>query len=584
MCVVLWYNDSGKEEGAKMGDIFEKIDGWTAYENLDKDMRAELVQLKKDADGGDDKVKEAALEEINDRFYKELEFGTGGLRGILGAGSNRMNIYTVRKATAGVAKYINSHYEKPSAAISYDSRINSELFAKTAADILMADGIDIYLYDTLMPAPALSFATRYHKCAIGIMITASHNPGKYNGYKVYNDQGCQVTEDAADEILHNIMKTDIFAEPKQKSGAKLIYMKDETKDAFYEAVAAEKMIWGSEEEMKKDMEALSIVYTPLNGAGNIPVRKVLGGLGIKNIHMVKEQELPDGNFPTCPYPNPEKREALAKGLELFREISPDLLLATDPDSDRIGIAVNAGGKELLTTGNEVGLLLFDFICNLRARSETMPENPVTVRTIVSSIMLDAIAEEYKVAVKTTLTGFKYIGEYIAQLELNEREKDYIFGFEESYGYLSGTYVRDKDAVNAAMLICQMAAYYKKQGKTLADRLEELYAKYGYYINHLMEFIFEGEKGMNEMKGIMDSLRNNPLVEIAGDKVVRMLDYEDQPGFPKSNVIEARLESGSSVIARPSGTEPKLKIYISAKGDTRDVAEAKVESLKKIRLT
>ena len=563
-----------------MGDNLAKIDKWIAYENLDEILRSELVGLREDAESSDKNVKEAALDEINDRFYKELEFGTGGLRGVLGAGSNRMNIYTVRKATNGVADYINAHYEKPSAAISYDSRINSDLFAKTAADTLLAKGVDVYLYDALMPAPALAFATRYHKCSVGIMITASHNPCKYNGYKVYNDQGCQVTEGAADEILQNILKTDIFAEPGQNKFAKLTYMKAETKNAFYEAVLAEKMAWGEEALMRKDMDALAIVYTPLNGTGNIPVREVLNRLGVKDIHIVKEQELPDGNFPTCPYPNPEKREALERGLLLFREVHPDLLLATDPDSDRIGIAVNADGNETLVTGNEVGVLLFDFICNMRTLSKTMPKSPVMVRTIVSSRMPDYIAKEYGVEVKTTLTGFKYIGEHIAELERNGREKDYIFGFEESYGYLSGTYVRDKDAVNAAMLICQMAAYYKKQGKTLAGRLAELYEKYGYFINHLIEFTFEGEKGMNKMKGIMDSFRNSPPAEMAGEKVVQTRDYENEPGFPKSNVIELCLAGVSSVIARPSGTEPKLKIYISAKGDTRNAAAAKVAALEK----
>jgi len=563
-----------------MNDKFEKIDRWLAYEKLDKDMRSELARLKEEAGSGSPETRNAALEEINDRFYRELEFGTGGLRGVLGAGSNRMNVYTVRKATFGVAEYVNAHYEKPSAAISYDSRINSELFAKTAAEALLSRGVDVYMYDALMPAPALSFATRFHDCAVGIMITASHNPSKYNGYKVYNDEGCQVTEGAADEILQNMLETDIFAEPGEKTGAKLTYMKDETKNAFYDAVISEKMAWAGEEDMKADMAALSAVYTPLNGAGNIPVREVLGRLGMKDICVVKEQELPDGNFPTCPYPNPEKREALEKGLELLRKVKPDLLLATDPDSDRLGIAVYDGGAEMLPTGNETGILLFDFICNMRAASGTMPESPVAVRTIVSSKMADLIAKKHGVAIKTTLTGFKYIGEYIAELERDGREKDYIFGFEESYGYLSGTYVRDKDAVNAAMLVCQMAAYYKKHGKAVADRLKELYEEYGYFLNKLSEFTFEGEKGMREMDVIMDSFRNSPPAEIAGEKVTEITDYEDQPGFPKSNVIEIILESGSSVIARPSGTEPKLKIYISAKADTRDIAADKVAAIEK----
>ena len=540
----------------------EKLERWIKHKDLEEKLLAELTELKEKDDQG----------EISDRFYKDLEFGTGGLRGVLGAGSNRMNIYTVRRATLGVAEYLNDHYERPAAAISYDSRINSELFAQTAANTLLAEGIDVYLYDTLMPAPALSFATRYHKCGMGIMITASHNPCKYNGYKVYNEDGCQVTEKAADEILQNMLKKDVFTEPSGKEGAKLTYMKDETKNAFYEAVLAEKMALC-------DMADLSVVYTPLNGAGNIPVREVLGRLGVKNIHVVKEQELPDGNFPTCPYPNPEKREALEKGLELFRKVGPDLLLATDPDCDRIGVAVEAEGKERLLSGNETGILLLDFICNMRTQSGTMPENPVYVRTIVSSKMADRIANEYGVTIKTTLTGFKYIGEHIAQLERNGRERDFILGFEESYGYLAGSYVRDKDAVNAAMLICQMAAFYKKQGKTLADRLAELYDKHGYFINDLMEFTFEGEKGMRMMAEIMDSLRGAPPAEMAGRKVEQITDYEKQPGFPKSNVVEIALDNGSSVIVRPSGTEPKLKIYISARGDTKEAAGAEVEALK-----
>ncbi|MCL1981913.1 MAG: phospho-sugar mutase [Clostridiales bacterium] len=563
-----------------MSEMFAKIDSWIECKGMDKDMLAELVKLKEDATNGSGAVKAAAIEEINDRFYRELEFGTGGLRGVLGAGTNRMNVYTVRKATAGVAKYVNSHYEKPSVAISYDSRINSELFARTAAEVLISSGIDVYLYDALMPAPALSFATRFHGCAIGIMITASHNPCKYNGYKVYNEDGCQVTAEAAEEILRNILETDMFAELGQGTGAKLTYMKEETKNAFYEAVMAQRMAWGSEEEMKKDMAGLSVVYTPLNGTGNIPVREVLKRLGVGAVHVVKEQELPDGNFPTCPYPNPEKKEALERGLLLFEELKSDLLLATDPDCDRIGIAVNADGQETLLTGNEVGILLLDFICRTRTAAQAMPKNPVAVRTIVSSKMPDLIAQEYGVAIKTTLTGFKYIGEYIAELERCGREQDYIFGFEESYGYLTGTHVRDKDAVNAALLICQMAAYYKKQGKTLAGRLSELYGKHGHFINHLVEFAFEGEKGMRTMEGIMDSLRSSPPAEMAGEKVTGVTDYEKQEGFPKSNVIEVCMESGSSFIARPSGTEPKLKIYVSAKGSTREAAEEEVESLVK----
>ncbi|MCL1810406.1 MAG: phospho-sugar mutase [Clostridiales bacterium] len=562
-----------------MSEDLEKIESWISNDKLDSCLRAELEQLADNAGSGDAATREAAFEEINDRFYKELEFGTGGLRGVLGAGTNRMNVHTVRQATLGVAKYVNSHFDRPSAAISYDSRINSELFAKTAADVFLACGIDVYIYDALMPAPALSFATRFHKCAVGIMITASHNPCKYNGYKVYNEEGCQVTASAAGEMLKNIMETDIFAKIGG-AAAKLTIMGDETKNAYYEAVISEKMVWGSEEEMREALGALSVVYTPLNGAGNIPVREVLKRIGVGNVRVVAEQELPDGNFPTCPYPNPEKREALQKGLELFEEVAPDLLLATDPDSDRVGVAVGDSGSAALLTGNEVGILLLDFICGARAAYGAMPENPVAVRTIVSSKMPDLIAEDYGVAIKTTLTGFKYIGEYIAELERAGREKSYIFGFEESYGYLSGTYVRDKDAVNAAMLICQMAACYKRQGKTLAGRLGELYEKYGYFINNLLEFTFEGEKGMHEMNGIMAMLRKKPPREIAGKKLAQMVDYKTQRDLPQADVLEFILENGSCFIVRPSGTEPKLKIYLSCKGATRQLAEAEVESLEK----
>jgi len=552
-----------------MNKKFDKIDKWISYDKLDEATRAELVEIRNNAKAGDVTTRKAALEEINDRFYKELEFGTGGLRGILGAGSNRMNIYTVRKATGGVAKYIKKHHEKSSVAISYDSRINSEIFAKTVAEVLLANDIDVFLYDVLMPAPALSFATRYHGCEMGIMITASHNPSEYNGYKVYDRNGCQVTDDAAAEILEYISETDIFYDPQNAGNAKLTYMKDETKDAFYKAVVSEKMTWASEDEMRKDMKDLSVVYTPLSGSGNIPVRTVLGMIGVENIHIVKEQELPDGNFTTCPYPNPEKKEALERGLELFKKVNPDILLATDPDSDRIGIAVNTTDGEVLPSGNEVGILLFDFICNMREKSGSMPQNPVAVRTIVSSKMFDEIAKTYGVTVKTTLTGFKYIGEYVAELEAQGRKSDYIFGFEESYGYLAGTYVRDKDAVNAAMLICQMAAYYKKQGKTLIDRLDELYDEYGNFFNTLLELTFEGEKGMHKMAAIMNMCRQNPTGEFAGQKILQMIDYEKAPGFPKANVIEMILGNDASLIIRPSGTEPKLKIYVSARGDAKE---------------
>lgn len=564
-----------------MNKITTEFEKWLSHKEIDEQLYIELNSLKKNTINGDEKVKEAALEEINDRFYKDLEFGTGGLRGVLGAGTNRMNIYTVRKATQGVARYLNAHYENPSAAIGYDSRINSELFAETATDVLRANGIDVFLYDTLMPAPALSFATRYHGCSIGIMITASHNPSKYNGYKVYNDEGCQVTEIAAEEILNYINETDIFSETTYQGSAKLIYMKEETKKAFYDAVEAEKMIWDSEDVMQQDLARLSVVYTPLNGTGNLPVREIMRRIGVQKVMVVKEQELPDGMFPSCPYPNPEKREALERGLALCNEVKPDLLLATDPDCDRIGVAVCEGEEQHLLTGNETGILLFDFICMMRKQAKEkmiMPQNPVAVRTVVSSQMPDAIAAEYGVFMETTLTGFKYIGETIGKLEQQGRQNDYIFGFEESYGYLSGTHVRDKDAVNAAMLVCQMAAWYKKHGRTLSDRLNELYERHGYYINHLLDFTFEGEKGMNQMAEIMRSFRDNPPKEMIGKKVTQFMDYEIAVRLPKADVLEFMLEDGSGFIVRPSGTEPKLKVYLSARAATRNEAETVIRAL------
>lgn len=543
-----------------------KLEQWLANKDLDSVLRGELENITSEDD-------------IYDRFYKELEFGTGGLRGVLGAGTNRMNIYTVGKATQGLANYINKNYENPTVAIAYDSRINSQLFAKEAADILIANHIKVFLYKELMPTPALSFAVRHFSCAAGIMVTASHNPSKYNGYKVYNDEGCQITLDAAAKVLSCIEEIDIFKDVRH-SGKEPNYIDEIVVEEYLDNV--KKQSTGV-----KSMDNLSIVFTPLNGAGNKPVRRILNSIGINDIKIVKEQELPDGEFPTCTYPNPEKKEALKVGLDYCNKLmekgdAPDLLLATDPDCDRIGTAVRDGDEYKLINGNEVGVLLLDFICQRKNYLKIMPERPVAIKTIVSSKMADVIAHNYGVKIIEVLTGFKFIGEQIGKLEEKGEEDRFIFGFEESYGYLSGSYVRDKDAVNGAMLICEMAAYYKEQGKTLVDRLEELYMTYGFYCNDLMDFAFEGAIGMEKMAHIMSALRGNPPTEIIGKKVVSFTDFENPKegiNLPKANVLELVLECESSIMIRPSGTEPKLKIYLSAKSNTKREALETIEKLK-----
>lgn len=555
------------------------LNTWLESKNLDENIRKELLSLTDD-------------EEIYDRFYKELEFGTGGLRGILGAGTNRMNIYTVRKATQGFADYINKQYvDSPSVAIAYDSRINSDVFAHEAAKVLIANGIKVYIYSELMPTPALSFAVRHYQCSAGIMVTASHNPAKYNGYKVYNEEGCQMTLDAAAEVFSCIQKVDIFKDVKMGEDTSIVIPK-EIHRLFLEAV--------KKESTGIDCRNISVVYTPLNGAGNKPVREILKQIGVERVTLVEEQEFPDGNFTTCPYPNPEKVEALQLSLSLCEKMEkegngPDLLLATDPDCDRVGIAVRekkAGSdsereKYSLVTGNEVGVLLLDFICQRRQEAtlgmghgKPMPKNPQTIKTIVSSKMADAVAEYHGVEMIEVLTGFKFIGEQIRALERKGEEERYIFGFEESYGYLSGSYVRDKDAVNGAMLICEMVAFYKKEGKTLVDRLEELYKQFGYYKNDLIDFAFEGAAGMNKMAQIMQNFREHPPTQMIGRNIVKRVDYMQPTDLPKADVLEFLLEDGSSFMVRPSGTEPKLKIYLSAKGNTAKESACIIADLKK----
>ena len=527
--------------------------------------------------------------EISDRFYRNLEFGTGGLRGVLGAGTNRMNIYTVRKATQGLANYLNKQKKNAAVAIAHDSRINSDVFAREAAAVLAANGIVAHVYPQLMPTPALSYAVRYLGCDAGICVTASHNPAKYNGYKAYGSDGCQIAMEMADQVLEEINSLDIFEDVKHadyetavKDGM-IRSIPDEVTDAFLADVKGQSVLEDTDGELK-------VVYTPLNGTGLMCVTRILEMIGVRDVTVVPEQSVPDGNFPTCPYPNPEFDEALQKGLELSRKVQPDLLLATDPDCDRVGIAVNHNGEFLRLNGNEVGVLLMDFVARSRVQNGTMPKSPAVISTIVSTDMNEAIAAEYGMELFKVLTGFKFIGDKIGELERNGELERFIFAYEESYGYLSGGYVRDKDAVNASMLICEMALYYKRQGKTLIDAMEALYQKHGYYMNDLLNFAFEGQDGMRKMAEMMDALRQAPPQQIAGIPVVGRSDYQlsqrhdgdavTEITLPKSNVLEYRLQDGSKLMVRPSGTEPKIKVYLSAKGKSKEAASAVIEDLKK----
>lgn len=553
----------------------QEYERWLAAELEDKDLKPELLSIQ-----GIDA-------EIQDRFAVELEFGTAGLRGVLGAGTNRMNIYMVRKATQGLANYLNKQGGKKSVAISYDSRIKSDVFAREAARVLAGNGVKAYLYKELMPVPALSFATRHLHCDAGIMVTASHNPAKYNGYKAYGPDGCQMTSEAADAVYAEMQATDIFAgirladfDAALEQGG-IEYIGQDTIEALYENIKAQSVRPGL-----CKTAGLKLVYSPLNGSGLVPVTRVLGDIGITDITIVPEQQYPDGNFPTCPYPNPEIREALALGLALAEKSGADLMLATDPDADRVGIAVRtAGGGYQLLTGNEVGVLLLDYICAGRMEQGTMPAAPVAVKSIVSTCLADEVAKHYGVECRNVLTGFKYIGEQIHLLEEKGEEARFIFGFEESYGYLAGTYVRDKDAIVASMLICEMAAYYRSKGTSVLERLEAIYRQYGRWLHKVDSFAFEGLSGMDTMKAIMAKLRGEGLHEVAGRQVVKAADYQArevkdmrtgavQPtGLPAANVLTYWLDDGSSVIVRPSGTEPKIKVYYSTKGDTLSGAEA-----------
>ena len=520
-------------------------------------------------------------EEIKDRFAVALKFGTAGLRGVLGAGSNRMNIYVVRQATQGLANWVKTQGGNQLVAISYDSRINSDVFAKTAACVLAANGIKVRIYDALMPVPALSFATRYYEANAGIMVTASHNPAKYNGYKAYGPDGCQMTDEAADIVYAEIQKTDILTGAKIMSFEEGVekgliqFVGEDCKEALYDAIRARSVRPG----LCKSA-GLKLVYSPLNGSGLVPVMRVLNDIGIDDITIVPEQQYPDGNFPTCPYPNPEIFEALKLGLELAEKSGADLMLATDPDADRVGIAIKCpDGSYELVSGNEVGVLLLDYICAGRIEKGTMPERAVAVKSLVSTPLADAVAESYGVEMRNVLTGFKWIGDQIAGLEAAGEVDRFIFGFEESYGYLAGPYVRDKDAIIGSMLICEMAAYYRSIGSSIKERLEEIYAKFGRYLNKVDSFEFPGLSGMDKMAGIMASLRENPPAELGGYKVVKVTDYKKtgETGLPAANVLVYALEGGATAIVRPSGTEPKIKTYFTTLG--KDLAEA--EEQKKV---
>lgn len=546
---------------------------WCENATEDADIVNELNSIK----GDDDAIKE--------RFYKNLEFGTGGLRGVIGAGTARLNIYTIRKATQGLADYVNEHFENPSVAVSFDSRIKSTTFAKTACEVLAGNGIKAYIYTELMPTPMLSFAVRELKCSAGIMVTASHNPSKYNGYKAYGEDGCQLNLENSEIVINKINQVDIFKGVKHinfedglKDGS-IEYISQDVVEAYYRNVLAQ----GIHTELVKD-SGLKVVYTPLNGTGNKPVRTILDRIGIENVTVVKEQENPDGNFPTCPFPNPEIREALNLGLQLCETVKPDLLLATDPDADRVGIAVpDENGNYVLFSGNEVGAMLLEYICKERTALGTMPKNPVAVKTIVTTDICKKIAEEYGVELREVLTGFKFIGEQIGLLEADNQTDRYIFGFEESYGYLAGSYVRDKDAVVASMLICEMASYYRTKGISMLQARTNLYEKYGVYHHSQESFQFEGISGMQKMADIMKHLRENVPSEIGGLKVTVFEDYTTSQSkdiltgevtaitLPKSDVLVFKLTDGASVVIRPSGTEPKIKAYYTTIANTQDEA-------------
>ena len=556
-----------------MNDIQTLYALWREKATADPDLIEELASIE----GNDD--------EILDRFYKNLEFGTAGLRGVIGAGTNRMNVYTVNQATQGLASYLNSTYDSPSVAIAYDSRIKSKAFSESAAAVLAANGIKVYLYPELVPTPMLSFAVRHFGCKGGIILTASHNPAKYNGYKCYDPEGYQMTDEAAAATYDFIAKTDMFTGVKTMDfkaaleAGTIEYIQSDVIEAFYREVEKTCL---SKEICRKS--GLKVIYTPLNGTGNKHVREMLRRIGIEDVRIVKEQELPDGNFPTCPYPNPEIRQVFECGLAMTKDFAADLLLATDPDCDRVGIAVLANGEYRLMTGNEVGVLLTEYLLSRRKELGLLPKDPVVIKSFVTTDLVTAVAKEYGAEVVNLLTGFKYIGEYITALEAKGEADRFVVGMEESYGYLAGIHARDKDAVVASTLICEMAAYYKSKGMSLYEKMQSLYKKHGMYLSGLLNFAFEGAAGMQKMADLMEAFRRAPLQSIGGMKVLAVADYktgletelatgkQTAITLPKSNVICYSLPNDNKVIVRPSGTEPKIKIYLTAVAPT--YAEAK----------
>ena len=560
-------------------DINALYNEWLEKATGDPDLKAELESIK----GNDD--------EILDRFYRSLEFGTAGLRGVIGAGTNRMNIYTVGRATQGLADYLNANYDNPSVAIGYDSRIKSDLFSKEAASVLAANGVKVYIYDELEPTPCLSYAIRYYHTQSGIIITASHNPAKYNGYKCYNPNGYQMTDEEAAEAYEYIQKVDYFTGIKKVdfddavNAGKIEFIGEKVINSFLDEVQKQCI----NPEIVKNAD-LKVIYTPLNGTGNKPVRAILDRIGVKSVYVVPEQEYPDGNFPTCPFPNPEIKQVFEIGLEMNRKIGADILLATDPDCDRVGIAVpDKTGELVLMSGNEVGAMLLNYILSQRLEKGTLPKSAIAVKSFVSTDLAEVIAKKYNCTFKNLLTGFKYIGELITNLEKEGRASDFVMGFEESYGYLAGTHARDKDAVVASMLICEMAAYYKTKNMNLVDVMNSLYDKFGYYCNEVKSYTFEGAEGMEKMAQIMDTLRQNPPKTIGDFTVTAVSDYktskitftdgkEEKIELPKSNVLAFALENGNKVIVRPSGTEPKIKAYLTAIGNDKESASKIAKTL------
>ena len=565
-----------------MNNIKELYSLWLNNTKDEKEIYDELISVE----GKDD--------EILDRFYKNLEFGTGGLRGVIGAGTNRMNVFTVNQATQGLADYLNAEFDSPSVAIAHDSRINSDVFAKGAAEVLAGNGIKVYFYPELVPTPMLSFAVRHFLCSSGIVITASHNPSQYNGFKCYDPHGYQMTDEGAAKTYGYIQKVDMFTGVKKlafdegiKNGM-IEYIGNDVYEEFYKAVLGECI--NPEVSKKSD---LKIIYTPLNGTGNKPVRTVLSRMGFKDVTVVPSQENPDGHFPTCPYPNPEIRQAFEEAIKLAEEIGGDLLLATDPDCDRVGIAVNDGGEYKLMTGNEVGVMLSQYLLSCRKEQGTLPKDPAIIKTIVTTNLIEKVAKDYNCKIYNLLTGFKYIGELVTELESKGEADNFVLGMEESYGYLTGIHARDKDAVNGASLVCEMAAYYKeKEGKNLYRVMQDIYKKYGMYLNTLLNFAFAGAEGMDKMKNIMSSLRANPPKEIAGLEVTKVSDYltgtatdtatgaQEKITLPKSNVLAFSLPDGNSAIIRPSGTEPKIKVYVTAVGKDREDAQRLTDEISK----